>query len=285
MIEIAVLIACHNRKHKTVKCLQKLYSQNNTENIKFKVFLVDDGSTDGTEQTIKQLFPNIIIIKGNGNLFWAKSMALAWKECLQTEEKFDYFLWLNDDTYLYDTALSELIKTQIDKTEIVIGSVCDPITKFKNYGGSRFKNRFLRPFKGELVQVNGTPQKIDTFNGNVVLVPNSVCNDIGIIDNYFEHGYADLEYSLRARKNNIIILLTSNHIGECELNNLNSEKNFSLTLSQKISNIFGRKATPPKSWFKICYMYGGILWPIHFFIGYIKSIISVLFKHNYFNKN
>ena len=56
MIEIAVLIACHNRKYKTVKCLQKLYSQNNTENIKFKVFLVDDGSTDGTEHVMEIYF-------------------------------------------------------------------------------------------------------------------------------------------------------------------------------------------------------------------------------------
>tara|TARA_B100000787_G_C16169485_1_gene285660 strand:+ start:399 stop:1256 length:858 start_codon:yes stop_codon:yes gene_type:complete len=285
MINIAVLITCHNRKHKTVKCLQKLYSQNNIENIKLKVFLVDDGSSDGTGQTVKELFPDITIIKGSGNLFWAKGMALAWKESLKSHENFDYYLWLNDDTFLYNTTLSELIKTQINKTEIVVGSVCDPITKLTTYGGGRFTNRFLRPFKYELVKVNGNPQKIDIFNGNVVLIPNSVYNKIGMMDNYFEHAFADIEYSLRAAKHNVKILLTAKHIAECKRDNLDHNKIFNISLLKKILNLFDKKQKPLKSWFRLCYKYGGILWPIHFFIGYVKSILKILLEHKYFKKN
>ena len=83
MINIAILITCHNRKKKTIKCLNNLYNQKYIGNIKFKVFLVDDKSSDGTSKTVKNLFPLVKTIKGNGNLFWTGGMRLAWKKALK----------------------------------------------------------------------------------------------------------------------------------------------------------------------------------------------------------
>ena len=285
MINIAVLITCHNRKQKTIKCLQALFNQNHIENIKSKVFLVDDGSTDGTKQAINELFPNVTVIEGTGNLFWARGTSLAWQEALKSKAKFDYYLWLNDDTYLINTAINELLKTQRNGTEIIAGSVCDPITKREVYGGVKLTNKSLRPFRFEITDITGKPQEIDLMNGNVVLVPHSVCNKIGIIDNFFEHAYADVEYSLRARKNGITILLTATHIAECQKNTFDYEAYSKLTIFKKISSLFERKAKPPRSWFRICYKYGGILWPMHFVIGYIKDIFKILFEYNYFKKS
>jgi GT2 family glycosyltransferase len=276
MINVAVLITCHNRKQKTIKCLQALFKQKNIKNIKIKVFLVDDGSVDGTKQAVKKLFKNVTIIQGNGNLFWAKGMYLAWDRCLKLNKKFDYYLWLNDDTFVYNTALRIMFKALKTNTEIVTGSICDPITKRRSYGGSRLINKFLFPFKHEPIDINGQTQEIDIFNGNLVLIPHAVYIKIGSIADYFEHAFADFEYSLRAKKNNVIILLTSEHVGECErnpLNNINSDHN----LFKKILSIFGRKRQPIKSWFRLCYKYGGILWPLHFFVGYTKTIIKIIF--------
>ena len=208
MINIAVLITCHNRKQKTIKCLQALFNQSHIENVKLKVFLVDDGSTDGTKQAINELFPNVTVIEGTGNLFWARGTSLAWQEALKSKEKFDYYLWLNDDTYLINTAIEELLKTQRNATEIINGSVCDPVTKRRAYGGTKFTSKYLRPFRYKVIDVNGEPQEIDAFNGNVVLIPYSVYIKIGAIDNVFEHAFADVEYSLRARRNGITIHAT-----------------------------------------------------------------------------
>ena len=285
MINIAVLITCHNRKQKTIKCLQALFNQNHIENIKSKVFLVDDGSTDGTKQAINELFPNVTVIEGTGNLFWARGMSLAWQEALKSKAKFDYYLWLNDDTYLINTAIEELLKTQRNATEIINGSVCDPVTKRRAYGGTKFTSKFLRTFRYKVIDVNGEPQEIDTINGNVLLVPHSVYIKIGAIDNFFEHAYADLEYSLRARRNGITILLTAKHVAECKRKTLDYETYLKFSLFKKISNLFSRKVKPPRSWFRICYKYGGVFWLVHFVVGYIKSIFKILIEHNYFGKN
>ena len=146
MIKIAVLIACHNRKEKTIKCLYALFNQHDIEGVNLKVFLVDDGSTDGTRQAIEELFPKVIVKEGTGNLYWARGMSLAWQEALKSKEKFDYYLWLNDDTCLFNTAIKELLKTQRNGAEIIVGSVCDPVTKHRTYGGLKFTNKFLTPF-------------------------------------------------------------------------------------------------------------------------------------------
>ena len=92
MINLAVLITCHNRRAKTIKCLKALFNQADTKNIRIKVFLVDDGSTDKTSNEVMALFPEVVIIQGDGNLFWARGVALAWKESLKSKEIFDYYL-------------------------------------------------------------------------------------------------------------------------------------------------------------------------------------------------
>ena len=65
MKNIAILITCHNRKEKTIQCLEALFFQNGLgEQFNIEVFLVDDGCTDGTPEAISQNFQlvnNIII--------------------------------------------------------------------------------------------------------------------------------------------------------------------------------------------------------------------------------
>lgn len=48
--------------------------------------------------------------------------------------------------------------------------------------------------------LTGKIEKIDSFNGNIVLIPLSVFNILGFNDNYFTHSFGDLDYGLRAKK-------------------------------------------------------------------------------------
>jgi GT2 family glycosyltransferase len=71
---IAILITCYNRKEKTLSCLAALFNCIVPDGYGFDVFLVDDGSTDGTSDAIKEGFTQVNIIQGNGNLFWNRGM-------------------------------------------------------------------------------------------------------------------------------------------------------------------------------------------------------------------
>ena len=48
MKRIAVLITCFNRIDKTINCLDSLYNSKSIDDYLIDVYLVDDGSTDGT---------------------------------------------------------------------------------------------------------------------------------------------------------------------------------------------------------------------------------------------
>jgi GT2 family glycosyltransferase len=79
---IAVLITCHNRRDKTLKCFEALYKQESIEDLRLQVYLVDDGCTDGTAEAIIAEFPETRILKGSGSLYWCGGMRLAWEEAL-----------------------------------------------------------------------------------------------------------------------------------------------------------------------------------------------------------
>ena len=108
---VAVLLTCHNRKAKTLDCLASFYRAVFPAGYTFDIFLTDDGSTDGTKDAVKKLYPQITIINGSGNLFWAGGMRLAW-ETAMGEYSYDAFLLLNDDVMLNSRFLLNLMKTE-----------------------------------------------------------------------------------------------------------------------------------------------------------------------------
>ena len=279
MINIAVLITCHNRIQETQACLKSLFNQKKIENINLKVFLVDDGSVDGTKEHVNINFPQVNLIDGNGQLYWGGGTFLAWETALEDNIEYDYFLWVNDDTFLFEDAISILLASKKNEDDIITGSICDPITKKRTYGGAIFNRSFLRPLKYNVVDINGKPQEIDTINGNAVLIPLTAFKKIGKFDGELIHSGGDLDYSLRARKIDIKIFLTPSHIGTCERL---IKKNYADSLLDKIKNVFDTKTHPS---IKFYMKHAGVLWPLHFFKLYIKSVINVLFKHKYFNKN
>lgn len=50
---IAVLLTVHDRKNKTLRCLENLYKQVLPNYLRLDIYLTDDGCTDGTPEAIK----------------------------------------------------------------------------------------------------------------------------------------------------------------------------------------------------------------------------------------
>ena len=224
MINIAILITCHNRKNKTIKCLNHVFNQKYKGNIKFKVFLVDDNSSDGTNNAIKSLFPLVKIIKGNGSLFWAGGMRLAWTKALKDKKKYDYFILLNDDVFLFNKALDDMSKMIYEKNksikskEFIISFPTCSKKKERTTGGIIFiDNLFSCKFVPTLVSQKSELIKCDTFNGNCVLIPYNVVKKIGILDNKYRHRFADHDYGLYASNKKVKISYFNKYIGICEL--------------------------------------------------------------------
>ena len=144
MINISVLIACHNRKKKTLNILKSLKYQKIDKNLNLLIYLVDDGSTDGTSELVKKFYPEVFLIKGNGKLFWGGALNLAWKTAVNSNNQIDYFLWLNDDMDLFDDAISNCLKYELKnktKNYICVGSTMDTNKNYWSYGGYKLKKK------------------------------------------------------------------------------------------------------------------------------------------------
>lgn len=216
MQKIATLITCHNRRDNTIACLQALYSQALPEGTLLNVYLVDDGSSDLTSETVAEMFPLVQVIRGDGSLYWCGGMRLAWQTAIPNDG-YDYFLWLNDDSLLKPGAITELLKTAQNHSGIIVGSCHDLNTGAWTYGGRATPNSG-KSLSGSPVIPSEQVQQCQQVNGNVVLVPKMVIDKIGILSEHFTHAIGDFDYGFRALDAGISIYIAPHYQATCSTN-------------------------------------------------------------------
>lgn len=277
---VAVLLTCHNRKETTLQCLKTLFSQTNIEDIKLEVLLVDDGSTDGTGAAVSQKYPEVQIIQGDGSLYWTGGMRKVMDIAYQ--KKYNFYLWLNDDTVLYPNALEVIFNTYTkvkkynEKPPIVSGNLCDPKNKEVSYGGYVHASKW-RPLRFKRLEPSDEPKECDVVNGNVVLLPSSVLEQVGNLDAKLEHAGGDFDYSLRAKRLGFPLWITDKYVGECSRNSIvDTWKDLSLPLFKRYEHLFSKKGAPLYPRLIFHFKHGGIFWPIYFASVYIRPLLDSL---------
>lgn len=270
METIAILLTVFNRKDKTLQCIQSLYEQSSLQDYQIDIYLTNDGCTDGTPEAVSQKFPEVHIIHGNGNLFWNRGMYTAWQKAAM--KNYDFYLWINDDTFAYPNMLSTLLQESQSKEHkaIIVGATQSANHQLTTYGG-RLEN-------GEIPKPNGELVSIHHFNGNIVLIPHYVYDKIGNLDYYFTHSKGDFDYGLRAGKVGIKMFQVGKYLGECEQHKeLDTWCNPKVPLKRRWEMLHRPNGMPPKETFYFEKRHIN-LWIaiIHYFTIYIRCIIPQL---------
>ncbi len=281
-MKISALITCHNRKAKTLACLDALFRNILPEGYFLDVFLVDDGSTDGTERAVREHYPQANIFKGDGSLYWNGGMRVAFAAAMESGS--DYYLWLNDDMMLYPKTLKSLItvanelRAKLGKDTIVVGSAQDAVDGWLTYGGvSRPSKLQLTTFR--LIKPIETSVECETMNGNCVLISSAVAKVIGNIDKGFVHAMGDLDYGLRARYAGFSVWVMPGFAGSCANNFVTGSFNdSSLPVTVRLRKMLQPKVLPLSSWRVFTHRHAGALWPIYWLWPYAKVIMKGLVK-------
>ena len=283
---LAALLTCHNRKPMTLACLEALFNQERLSKVTIDVYLVDDGSTDGTAEAVSQSYPQVKILQGDGNLFWNGGTRVAFAEAIKYD--YDYFLWLNNDTFLYPNALSNLLETYQrlrDRGEhraIVTGSTCDLNTKALTYGGVVRRSPW-RPLKFDLVPPGEESKPCDTMNGNCVLIPRDVVQVVGNLEPAFTHYAGDWDYGLRAVQQGCTVWVAPGYVGTCSQNyQPGSGADAPIDLGEGVKKLKLPKGLSVKEqvlhpfweWKVFARRHAGFFWAIYWLIPYRRLLWS-----------
>ena len=278
-MRITVLMTCFNRKEMTLEALESLFSQKRVEDLDVTVYLVDDGSRDGTSQAVAERFPQVSILQGDGSLFWNGGMRKAFAHALA--KGFDGYIWFNDDTCLDEDALYRLTTCANEVAEslgsaIVVGSIRDPHTGERSYGGvTRRAFRFRLDFVPELPDDRG-PVRCDTMNGNFTLIPATVAERLGNLDGAFRHQLADFDYGLRATEAGIPVILAPGYYGCCSDNSASGTwRDSSQPFSKRWRHLLSPKGAPFREWILYTRRHFGWRWPLYALSPYVKTILAI----------
>jgi GT2 family glycosyltransferase len=269
-MKLSVLITCHNRRDKTLRCLDSVCVQSTAEILRPDVWLVDDGSTDGTDRAVSILFPAVRRISGTGELFWCGGMRKAW--ALAAAEKPDAFLWLNDDVVLSHEALAALMLIARRSPRAIIVGSCASEGR-RTYGGLRRAGG--HPGRVEPVEPGPAPKPCDTFEGNIVWIPASAHAVLGNMEP-FKHAMADVDYGYRASKAGIPVVLAPGFLGECSANaSSGTWRDRSLSRLRRLHSLLGIKGLPPADWWKFCRAHGGARAPFYFAGPFLRILCGL----------
>lgn len=192
---VYILIPVHNRQATTLACLATL--NQNGDLSRYRVIVIDDGSTDGTAEAIQRTYPTVVVLRGDGQLWWTGAITMGMEYAYHREA--DYFIWLNDDTLPQAEAITKMVSACGTAPCQIISAQCYADDSFSQptYGGRRRKYLSLE----FLAAAPDQYLPCDLCSGNLVCLPRSVVDTIGYPpDDRAPHLWGDVIYTWTARQ-------------------------------------------------------------------------------------
>ncbi|MBN1187058.1 MAG: glycosyltransferase family 2 protein [Bacteroidales bacterium] len=206
--KIAFVIPVHNRLQFTKECLKSLANQEDTLFFKsnnIRIIVVDDKSTDETVDWIQMNYPEVIVLHGDGNLWYSGGMNRGIKYALENLKCDFIMLWLNDnypDQGYFDN-LQGIVEKWDGKTlicsKILYRSQPDMIFGMGGTYNSKTGHKKLIGWREKDTPEYQKDLVVDCFSGQGVLIHKSIIEEVGYLDERnFPQYHADMDYSLRA---------------------------------------------------------------------------------------
>lgn len=216
MLDVAVIIVSWNVRDCLAECISSVYADLRHSGLTGEIWVVDNGSTDGTQELLANLFPALHVIANQNNVGFAAANNQGMAAASARSPRF-YFL-LNPDTVVRPGAMREMVQVldSCPKTGMVgprlvyrDGRLQDSAFAFpgvaqllfelwplpRRFYDSRFNGRYPR----RAFRPDGPPFAIDHPLGAAMMVRRDVAEKTGGLDESFHMYCEEIDWSWRIR--------------------------------------------------------------------------------------
>lgn len=186
MVKVSVIIPSWNRKEELKKCLDKIKEQTFKD---YEVIVVDNNSSDGTREMIKDNFPKFKIIALNENVGAARARNIGIKKA-----KGELLWFLDSDAYaVKKTCLKDMVEIMKDNSigelggEIIDGKIRLPRPSRNQDGFFEFVEKC-------------NMEEVESINTSNAILRKELIEKIGGFDPGYFYGFEDIEISYKIKK-------------------------------------------------------------------------------------
>jgi GT2 family glycosyltransferase len=207
---VAIIVLNHNKKNDILECLASISKMNYRD---FEVIVVDNDSSDGSAEEIRNRYPNVHLIENKVNLGVAGGRNIGVRYANE-KLNYKYLLFLDDDIIIDKNALLEMICSfNTNESVGIVTPKCYMmhIPETIGYAGGMTVNLFT----GKITDIGGGEKDTGQFeqsrfissSAGLCLLSKELLNKVGLFDEKFNpYGWEDVDFSLRAKKNGYKIL-------------------------------------------------------------------------------
>jgi len=198
--DIGVILVNWNSGEFTMLCIESLLASTVVPN---KIVVIDNASTDGATELIKENYPEITLIKNESNLGFTGANNIGIRYLLG--ENVDYIWLLNNDTEVHPHCLESLLKEYEGKYDIAAttGKILYPNRKIIWYGGSIFNYWPLTvSHRGAMEEDHGQydqAEDVPFISGCCMMGRRKAFEKVGLFDDNFFAYSEDFDWCIRAK--------------------------------------------------------------------------------------
>jgi len=206
MSDLSIIIVNWNTRDLLIQCLKSL--QQTFQRLKMEIFVVDNGSTDGSGEAVRAKFPEVIFIENRLNLGFARANNQAMRL-----SKGRYILLLNPDTQVKEGAI-EILKAFMDHHPVAgavgaqlvnsDGSKQNSIANFPSLATELINKSLLRwLFPGRFPgkeRAYSEPIEVDSVIGACMMVRREAMEQVGFFDEDYFLFLEETDWCYRMKK-------------------------------------------------------------------------------------
>jgi len=194
---VSIITVNYNGKQFLNDCFKSLLNLNYPKN-KLEIFMVDNGSVDGSLDCVRKNFPTVkVIINSENNYTKANNLGIK-------AAKGDYTALINNDVKVDKNWLKELL--YVIGTNPKIGCVCSkvlfPDGRIQSTGHYEFPNFYWsdRGFKEDNKGQYNEIEEVSSISHCSALYRGKCFDDVGLLDEDFNMYVEDVDMSIRAKQ-------------------------------------------------------------------------------------